>query len=142
MHISKKFAGEAFKKLYGELWNNFTAGLSILEFVIDETCPQTAVLSPNAHCSAENVDIGEYEYKICCNPCSVCLHFKDKTGLAHAMATLLQMISINDISKEEFFIPCCDISDKPEINFRGIHICVFRKALWSLLKKLFGCADL
>lgn len=135
LHISKKFAGEAFKKLYGELWNNFTAGFSNLEFVIDEKYARTAILSLSVYPEAENTNIGEYEYEICCNTHSVNLHFHDEVGLAHAMATILQMISINDISKEEFFIPCCDISDKPEIKFRGIHICVFPESSLEFIKK-------
>lgn len=135
LYTSKKYVNEAFIKLYKELWSNFTFGLSDLEFVIDETLTETAVLSVSRYKKTNGGIAEKYEYEIFCSADSINISFKDKIGFSHALATILQMISCSDVSDSEFYIPCCNISDKPDIDFRGIHICVFPETSLDFIRK-------
>ncbi len=135
--------GETFAmdlKLYQELWSKFTYGLS--ELVINKVShgAGVAVLAENASDLPKPVGT-EFEYSIkSCGERAV-LEYNDGGGLVHSLSTLLQIIEPENIENAEFKIHGCEIFDKPAMEFRGIHICVFPETKLYFLEKTVRLAS-
>ena len=85
-------------------------------------------------CSEE---LANGEYHIECNSNTVKLYYGDKDGLTNALATLLQLISVND---NEVIVPNVKIIDKPDCEYRSLMVDIARE--WHDFETIFEYIDL
>jgi len=119
-----------------ELWNQFTAGVSTLTIQKIKTHENIAYLSTTGNYSLTPKPT-QYEYEIQVNSNCISIGYTDEKGFAHAFSTVLQMIHFKEDNDGElaFYIPCCNIYDRPVLKFRGIHLCVFPETTLDFLRK-------
>jgi hexosaminidase len=67
--------------------------------------------------------LGAEGYHLRVSPQGVRITAHEKEGLIHGMFTLVQL---QQIQKDERFIPCVDITDTPRFAYRGMHLDVSR----------------
>lgn len=124
-------------KTMQELWSNFTMGTSALEIKLCKTMPQfCAVISETEPETMPKVP-SDYEYTVNVTEKGFALAAADSAGLAHAFSTILQLINPRclDLGKVNFAAPYVSIQDRPDLAFRGIHLCVFPETTLLLLEK-------
>lgn len=123
-----------FRNKCSELWSNFTAGKAHLEVVEKNGIPCRAAIAKSRDCFPED-ESTEYEYVIRCTENAVNIAYSCENGLFHAFSTLLQIISPYSNANGSFSVPCCEISDRPVLKLRGIHLCVFPETSLLFLRK-------
>lgn len=130
-------------RLFCELWNQFTAGTGTIKIQRVQTAENTAYLTRNGGCRFQDKQT-DFDYEIHAGEQGVLIFYKEEQGLIHAFSALLQMIQFESIEGEcgRFCIPCCEIYDRPAVQFRGIHLCVFPETTRDFLKKAVRLAGL
>ena len=118
--------------VYKKLWSSFCYG-SEINFIksdkIQTHCICTAGYKPNNCC-------GEYEYCISAAEDGFYLYAGTREGLIHAFISLLQTVTPCSIEGElDLYVPACTIKDKPMLETRMIHLCVFPETTLDSLKK-------
>lgn len=140
--IPKNFFNKAQIKLFCELFKNFTAGIGKLRVEQredDQLCVTVSekVLNPIV-CNLEDND-----YILNVSNDGAYLYFSSTASFARAFSTMLSVLEVRSTTKnnESFTLPICKIEDKPEIDFRSIHFCVFAETEFRMLKKFirFSC---
>lgn len=71
---------------------------------------------------------GDEEYRLCISETNVVVEAVTLQGVRHAFQTLRQLaVPKRGTPKVEGWIaPACEISDRPKMPFRGVHLCWFR----------------
>ncbi len=129
-------------KLFSQLFKNFTCGTGRLHFQLVDEARNTAIFAkePQALPEANQTD---WEYTLKIDEEKAVLTFTDGAGLAHALFTLLSLIEARTVDKKlSFTLPVCCAEDKPSMDFRGIHICVFPETSYFMLKKFIRMAGI
>ena len=118
--------------LWDELLSNFTAGTIRLNSTVDASLPEyCAVWGKNG----AKVD-EEYSYTIHANCDGIALEAKDLQGIRYAWYTFLQLLQRRgDDRITAHALPYCVILDKPCMEFRGLHICIFPDTTLDTIKK-------
>ena len=123
---------------FTELFKNYTAGKTDIEFLQSKKLGHTAVISekPFDVCTPCIKSKSDYEYELEIRENFAMISFSETIGLIHALIGFLQLIRIEDAETDiRLCVPCYDIYDKPDIAFRAIHLCVFHQTSLSFLKK-------
>lgn len=126
---------------FTELIKNYTAEKTHAEFAFSKKLSHTAVIAVNEYDGEDGMYSGEYEYSLCIGGenAEICFSEDNHIGFIHAMSGFLQLIRIiSDLSAPggiSFRVPCYEIYDRPEMNFRAIHLCVFHQTTLDFLKK-------
>nr|MBQ4319804.1 family 20 glycosylhydrolase [Clostridia bacterium] len=104
-----------------KLWNSFSFTASQLD--IDLSLSEWTAVIGKAPCDDREV---EY-YTIKSNENGVLLRAVDRKSFIDGMSTLVQLIMPLDLGygSEQLKIMPTEISDKPTIGFRAIHLCIF-----------------
>jgi hypothetical protein len=129
-------------KTMQQLWSNFTMGTSALEIHTCKTMPQfCAFISETEPETAPKLAAG-FEYTVSVTEKGFALAAENRAGLAHAFFTALQLFNPRclDEGKIRFAAPYVSIQDRPDIAFRGIHLCVFPETTLLLLEKAIRMA--
>lgn len=119
--------------LYNRLWHGFSYG-GALSF------KKSADIKPHTICTAgynDFPDLGEYEYAISVGRNGFCMVSSGTTGLIHALVSLMQLISPRALRSvpKQLYIPCGIIKDKPVLNFRSVHLCVFPETTLDFIER-------
>ncbi len=125
-----------------ELWRNFTMGTSALEIRTCDTMSKfCAVISDTEPETMPKLADG-FEYTVSVTEKGFTLAASDKEGFAHAFFTILQLFNARclDEGRVRFAAPCVLIQDRPQLAFRGIHLCVFPETTLLLLEKAIRMA--
>lgn len=123
------------------LWNKFTHGQSKLHVIGDaETLCFTI---SDALAPAINIASDE-SYVLHVDQNGVNAVANDVQGFRYAWLTLMQMLQLHDISRENtvFAIPHAVIHDQPAMPFRGLHLCVFPETTMSFLTMVVHLAGM
>ncbi len=140
MLIPENFSNKEFITLAKELWHNFTANKSTLEIRRSPNLRTGAYISNSMQAILQNGKT-DYEYEINCGEYGISITFSQENGLIHAFSTVLQMLPPYSLSKNNFQMKCFEIKDKPSLEMRCMHLCVFPETTLLFLKKmirLFG----
>lgn len=127
-----------------ELWRNFTMGAGTLKIQTCEKLPQfSAVISETEPQTIPTLATG-FEYSVKVTKEGFALAAADSAGLTHAFSTILQLINPRclEAGEESFAAPYVTIEDRPDLDFRGIHLCVFPETKLVLLEKAIKMAGL
>ncbi len=129
------------QKLFSELFRNFTCGTGKLRYHFTQVSGQ-AILSATPQTPAKTT-LNDWEYGLRIDEKKAVLLFRDGAALAHSFFTLLSLIEARTVEgKLMFTLPVCKIDDKPIMDFRGIHICVFPETSYFMLKKFIRMAGM
>ena len=126
---------KAYEKHLSELFSNYTANETSVQFVTSEKLCGVAVISKEPF--NENVSqTTSHDYELHITEENIKFVFNDAKGFIHAFVSLLQIIRI-DGSPEDITlrVPCHSVYDSPSMDFRAIHLCVFRDTTLNFLKK-------
>ncbi len=107
--------------LLAELWNNFTGGMSSIEFNKDETLSPHTISVGGVKTTHEE----SYEYSVSVTENGFGAAARSYIGLIHAMMSILQLIQperTNNDNFDKFHMSCCEISDRPALEMRSIHL--------------------
>lgn len=130
----EKDSGEMFQ----DSWSRFTLGRGSLE-LRDDSKDYSIVLTVTGKLDIEVpvLDDGA-EYSIEVNSSGLAVAAKDASSLKLAWMTVLQLIAVRSVkqSSEQFALPCVKIHDKPSLQFRGIHFCVFPETSLFFLERM------
>lgn len=127
-----------------ELWQNFTMGVGQLNIQPSKKLPQfAAAIGTKEPAKAPTLEAG-FEYSLAVTQEGMAFAAADDKGLIHAFFTALQLINARSLEegKENFAAPFVTISDRPDLAFRGIHLCVFPETKLVLLEKAVKLAGL
>lgn len=136
---NEEFPHEKTLPLLKEFWHNFTNATSNVEFVKDSELP-AHTFSVNGVTTA--LEEG-FEHSITVTENGFSVAADGWVGLVHAMFTILQLIQPERIDNEDmdkYHMSCCEISDKPSMNFRCFHYSYGVKPLKTLQKIIRMCA--
>ncbi len=128
------------KKLFQELYRNFTCGVGKLCIRTVSQKNGMAIFS-NAEESIPAISNIQAEYAIEIAKEKAILTFRDYSSFAHAFFTLLSLIEVRGkVNALSFSLPVGKIEDEPTVSFRGIHFCVFPETKLYMLKKFIRLA--
>ncbi len=118
------------------LWNGFSFTASYLEVECTND-DWTAVIG-----EAQTDDREVEYYTIKSNESGIIVRAIDEKSFIDAITTLVQLITpVNlDMDSEQFYIKPTLISDKPIVNFRSIHLCIFPESEVSTIEKAIKMA--
>ena len=128
---------------YKGLWNRFSLRMAELTVVSDDTLDANcAVLNAVGNVCPALRDEDEYALSVTAE--GAFMRGADKTGLWHALLTLLQLIvPVRTEGGFEGALPEVEIHDHPAIRgMRAIHLCVFPETTLILLEKAIRLAGL
>ena len=128
---------EATKAEFSALFRRFTLDSGVLSIEEMPSLPPFCA-ALNTLCDAPE-RAGEDEYVLTVSPSGAALSASDSRGLIHAFFTLLQLIV--PVSADEFALPCLRIADRPLLENRMIHLCVFPETTLTLLEKAVRLAS-
>lgn len=117
-----------------EVFSNYTAGITDIVFAYSKKLMGKAYISNGEICE-EGEEKTEYEYELHIKENGATAVFNDRLGLIHALVSFLQLLKIDD---GFIRVPCYSVWDRPDMNFRAIHLCVFKNTALTFLKKVFG----
>ncbi len=126
-----------------ELWQNFTMGVGQLK-VQPSRLPQfAAAIATKEPAEALMLEAG-FEYSLAVTEEGIAFAASDDQGLIHAFFTALQLINARSLEEgeESFAAPFVTISDRPDLAFRGINLCVYPETTLLLLEKAVKLAGL
>lgn len=125
-----------------ELWGNFTTGSSTLEVRQWDAMPEFCAVIANTEPALVPQVAPGFEYTVRVTEHGFELAASDRVGLTHAFFTALQLF--HPMCLEEgaarFRAPYVSIQDRPDLAFRGIHLCVFPETSLLLLEKAIKMA--
>ena len=133
MTLPEDFKNTDFIILAPELWNNFTAGKSRLEILTDKALKGSAYISVTPEIGDKKST--EYDYEILAKANIISLSSGTENGLIRAFLTLLQMLPAYSLKEKSFTLHCFEIKDRPVLEMRCIHLCVFPETTLLFLKK-------
>lgn len=125
-----------------ELWNNFTMGTGTLYVRQSDIIPRFCAVISHKDPTAVRQLKGDFEYTVNVTDGGFELAASDSIGLIHAFFSTLQLFHARclDEGNEQFAAPHGFIQDRPEVGFRGIHLCVFPETSLLLLEKAIKLA--
>lgn len=110
-----------------ELLSNYTYGGSWdILFDSDENCVTMG--------EYQKADKGDCEYVLNVTDNGVYINGTDYSALIHGFITFLDKIKYDD-KNDSFYVECGLISEKPRVDFRCVHLCVFPETKLDFLKK-------
>ena len=119
------------KEVIKEFWSNFTFGSSSLE--ICETAEPIFRVG-----DTKCIPLSGCEYSVNIEKDGFCIFAEDESGLFHGFMALLDRIRSDDGEDGILpFLDSCSFREKPYIEHRMVHFCVFPETeLWELRKFL------
>ncbi len=117
------------------LWKNFTFGIGNLEIVESPEVEEHQLLIGTGTCKT---DMSGYEYLLETNSKGAAIKAASHKGMLHGFMSLLQLIfpvSLEE-GKESFGIRGCKVFDKPRLEFRGVHLCLFPETELRFIRKV------
>lgn len=131
--------GERRCAFYKELYESFTLGLSRAEFVFDDKLLNEMLAGEFAGGQTES----GYDYTVKVSENGVYLGGKDDKGVARAFTAFLQLVSPYGSPRATGVqVPLCELSDRPEVQFRGVHFCVFPQVKKEFLRQFIRLAGM
>ncbi len=105
--------------------NNYLKSNFQFELIITPSFPKTGNYILIKHTPSKSDSKEHYELKM--NPKNLSIIAETKEGLFYGIQTLLQLMSIektvdNKMGAAEVEIPCANISDSPQYQFRSMHL--------------------
>ena len=132
--IDKKFSNQEFLEFCPVLFKNFTVGKTKLEIVKSDKLVNNAVISLSKDVEITE-KITEYEYELVVDNNGISFAYSEDNGLVHGFVSLLQMISSYRRKTNDFTVPFAQIKDRPALELRGMHLCVFHGLSLNIIKK-------
>lgn len=126
--LSVRADAELKNEVFAQLFNNFTCTASKL--TVESGSPLTLLAG-----DAEIPELSGYEFAIRVTEVGISLVGADLRGFLHGYYTLLEMIEpfCLDVGEERLGIPCVEIWDKPDFEYRMVHYCLFpENELWEM----------
>lgn len=119
-----------------ELWGNFCLGKGELSIIADKSIKPFCLSVGRAGSNKNSAK--EYSYVLEADDSGVDIIALDKIGMMQGFFSLLQLITPSNLtdSLEAFYIKGCLIKDKPKVQLRMIHICVFPETRLEFLHKV------
>ena len=138
LSIAKKYYVKTQIKLFKELFNNFTAGISKLTVIQREDDKPVVYVSKEIENVELPLELGDNDYAIAIDDKKAQLVFSDNKSFAHAYCTMLAVLEIKETKKgkEKFSLPICTIKDKPVVKFRSAHLSVLYGNFFQRTRKL------
>ena len=129
-HLKAVAASCLCKDVIKEIWNGFC----FLSSDIEMTATEEPILLIG---EAQPLPLDDYAYTIHVTQTGVALTAKDEQSLLHGYLMLLEHIEAVDSEQglETFRIACGFIKDKPAIEKRMVHCCVFPETTVEFLEK-------
>lgn len=122
------------KKVLKEFWNGYTFSCSEISF--EHTEALTFGIG-----ALKDAELDGYSYYINVEKDGIFIKAKDEKSLINGFVTMLDCISLDDEGNLQ--IRCCEIYEKPVIENRMIHFCVFPDTeLWELERFVRLCGAL
>lgn len=118
------------------LWRRFCCDASEVTFVpVSDGC-----LFRIGEVDCELFDDDRYAIRV--TETGICMRATDAQSLMHGFTTLMQLICPVELEwgKESFYISAAEVHDKPALDFRGIHLCVFPETTLADLEKAIRLA--
>ena len=136
--LPEGIVNKAHEKHLAELFSNYTANETSLQFAVSPKLCGVAFVSDKP-CDDNLSEKTSHDYELHITKENVKFVFNDDKGFIHAFVSLLQLIRI-DGSPEDLLIrvPCHSIYDSPDMDFRAIHLCIFRDTSLNFLKKVIS----
>lgn len=133
LHVAQGAFTASRAREISDLWRRFACTAGTLAIKVDETLPAHTARMGSANCQAAQGDA----YGIVVTKDGFFVAGCDDLGLLHGLFTLLQLlrpISL-DFGAEVLAIDCVEIHDRPALDIRSIHICVFPETTLDILEK-------
>lgn len=125
------------KDIIKDFWNNFTFQSSTLSI-----CKSNEFIFSVGN--AKPLSLDGYDYSINIVPSGICVCAKNENDLIRGFMTLIDQfhaVDCNDALAVE--LDCCQIKDKPIIQNRMVHFCVFPETeIWELQRFIRFCGAL
>ncbi len=127
------FPEKANSNIIPELFSNYTYGTEWdIDFSLDNNCIKIGKYT--------EADYGDCEYVINITSEGVYIGGRDYSCLMHGFIAFLDRIKYSP-EDDSFFAEACNVSEKPDMEFRSVHLCVFPETkLWALKKYVRSCA--
>ena len=121
------------KKTIQDIWQNFTSEQGILELAEDSNLPANSFAS-----RGKKVPVLKMSYSVSIDTQGIGGIAASEKDLLYAWFTFVQLLHPNNdtIELEYMKLPYVEICDKPDIEFRGIHFCVFPETTFEMLERL------
>lgn len=125
------------KNIIKEFWHNFTCQSSTLS--IHESNEYIFSIG-----NAKPLPFDGFDYSINVEPDGVCICAENEKNLIRGFMTLLDRFKAVDIDETlAVELECCQIKDKPIIQNRMVHFCIFPETeLWELKRFIRFCGAL
>jgi len=125
------------KNIIKDFWHNFTFQSSTLNMSESEKFMFSIG-------NAKPLSLDGYDYSINIEPLGVCVCAENEKGLMRGFMTLLDRFEAVDRSEAlAIDMDCCQIKDKPMIQTRMVHFCIFPETeLWELQRFIRFCGAL
>ena len=125
------------KRMIKEFWHNFTFQASALSM-----CESDALVFSIGQ--AEPLALDGCEYSINVTPEGICVGAGNEKGLLRGYMTLLDRFRAVDRDEAlAIALDCCQIKDRPLIQNRMVHFCIFPETeLWELRRFIRFCGAL
>ena len=120
-----------------EFWHNFSYQASEISF-----CESTEYIFSIG--GAQPLPLDGYDYSIRVAPNGICVAANNESDLLRGVITLLDRIEAIDVDgRTAAQIACCEILDRPLVQTRMIHYCIFPETkLWELQRFVRLCSAL
>ncbi|MBQ4517058.1 MAG: family 20 glycosylhydrolase [Clostridia bacterium] len=122
--------------LLSRLFRGFTHATSRLAVAHGKETTLNAITFGDYHEQVIELS-GEVEYAIHITEQGACIRGDNRVSLLHGYYTFLQMIETDSLEegREQFSVPCGDVKDWSDVDFRGIDLCIFSETPLSFLQK-------
>ncbi len=123
------------------LWNCFAKTASTLDVRLLSSHDRSCRLCIGEPPALETMPV---HYEIVADERGVMLSAADAKALMDSFTTLVQLICPVNLAEgsEEFYITGTHITDKPSLNFRSVHFCIFPDSALSTIEKAIHMAGL
>ena len=137
--------GEDIGRRMRALWHRFTCTAGVLELAVPYSLrpetDSTVTASIGHEPPTVSLSAGE-RYTIRADQGGVSICAENEKALMEGFTTMVQMIIPENLGEgtEAFFIAETEIHDKPAIDFRAVHLCIFPESAYSTLEKAIHMA--
>ena len=125
------------KSIIKDFWHSFTFQSSTLN-----VCESKEFIF--AVGNAKQLSLDDYDYSINVEPDGICVYAENENDLIRGFMTLLDRFHAIDRNEAlAMEVDCCQIKDKPMIQSRMVHFCIFPETeLWELQRFVRFCGAL
>lgn len=136
-HVKGVVSESLLKDIFREMWSHFCFGKSIMEMTETEKPLLWITNTENVGIQANDIALEGYDYLIDVTGESVMIYAKDDKALINGFFTLAEHITpvCLEEGKIELAIPCMHIKDKPSIEKRMVHLCVFPETTAEFIQR-------